>query len=603
MAGRPPLIGSPLTRCIVTLAVAAIGTAVTASAQTQVRTRGQAPAGADTLSPAAIADSLAVLRSLDSLVRREPNHAAAWYRRGMVAWALAYRDTIPPPVRETDWTLLGRMADTSLRRAALAEPANPFYHLMVGRYLLSSGNSMARTGANVHFERSAEAARTIDDPWLRAETMVEVGRIHWRRYDQFADRMPTTTGALRSLAQAANVDGVALGSLKVVVDAARLASRTVRTERAGEADYVRAETSFREAYETYPAHVRAFRNYAMLLAEKERWTELSALARDKIARTPWDYLGWMSLGLAQHRLGANAAATAAFDSAMTYIPDDEYRRLDRLERILRQRDTLVSGMRDPELRASTTRLYWMLADPLWSRDGNETRIEFLARVTFAELRWTVDDLGVRGADTDRGDVHVRYGPPDVKIAWGPEPDEPGFEGRSLATLWTYEKTDQVFVFQGQLGFATARFPLSDRMYQEQQREEIPVRWDNAVTVTVDTIPTQAVRFRGIADSVDGWCGGDQHIVIRDVRVVREAGRRRATRRRDSRIGKHRRPCAHRLLAHGRRYDRRAPRLGGGLRRRGAVVAPPGQRRNVPVPGRGQRRRGDAGRTRDCGARG
>src|SRR5690606_13375046 len=88
---------------------------------------------------------------------------------------------------------------------------------------------------------------------------------------------------------------------------------------AGETDYLKAETRFREAYTAYPQHVRAFRNYAMLLAEKQRWTELSALARDKVTRAPWDYLGWMTLGLATFRLGNVPSAVSAFDSAMVYI--------------------------------------------------------------------------------------------------------------------------------------------------------------------------------------------------------------------------------------------------------------------------------------------
>ena len=46
---------------------------------------------------------------------------------------------------------------------------------------------------------------------------------------------------------------------------------------------------------------------------------------------------------------------------------------------------------------------------------NEYRLEFLARVVFADFRWTDDDLNLRGADSDRGDIYVRYGPPDTEM--------------------------------------------------------------------------------------------------------------------------------------------------------------------------------------------
>lgn len=482
------------------------GVAMAAVAQgtpTQVRTSGQAPPGADTLSPTAIADSLAVLRSLDSLVRREPNNAPAWFRRGMVAWALAHRDTVPPPMANLDWTLLGRLADTSFRRAAFAEPSNPYYHMMVGRYLLASGNSFARTGANAHFDRAAEAASGIEDPWLRAEAIVEAGRVDWRRYDTFADRLPNPNGALRSLAAAVNIDGPVMSSLAPIVDAAREAKAMYKFDGfAGETDYMKAETRFREAYTAYPQHVRAFRNYAMLLAERGRWTELAVLARDKVTRAPWDYLGWMTLGMATHRLGDVPNAIRAYDSAMVYISDDEYVRLDRLDRVLSRRAAGMTSLRDPYLAPATKRLYWMFSNPLWSRPGGETRIEFLSRVTYAELRWTVDEMGVRGADTDRGDVHIRYGPADYVVAWGPDPDGMSFEDRSVSTLWSYERSGLSFIFQGQPTFATARIPLSDRMFFETQRDDVPVRWDNIETFRVDSLLTQAVRFRGAADSVD-----------------------------------------------------------------------------------------------------
>lgn len=476
--------------------------AVPMSAQ-QSRGIGQAPVGADTLSPAAVAESLAVLKTLDAQVIRNPRDHAAWFRRGMIAWALAFRDTMPPPIDATDWTLLARMADTSFRRAAQAAPTNPLYHLTVGRFLLASGASFTRVGANEHFEKAVDAALKGDDPFLQAETLVEVGRSHWRDYDQFADRMPTTVGALRSIAAAVNIDAAAtMGSLRQIVDAAKDANRMISTAASGRSYYEQAEAKFRQAYQVFPAHARAYRNLAMVLAEKGRWAELAELAEQKARTAPWDYMAWLTLGLAHQRLGQPEPATDAFDSAMVYIPDEEYRRMDNIERILRARDTAMAGVRDANLRPATTRLYWLLADPLWSRKGNEARIEFLARVTFAELRWSVDELGVRGADTDRGDVHVRYGPPDYKLAWGPEPDAGEFEGRSISTLWSYETTGLSFVFQGQPGFSTARVPLSDRTFQELQREDIPVRWDNTRSVEVDTIAVQALRFRGGADSVD-----------------------------------------------------------------------------------------------------
>src|SRR6185436_20675959 len=100
-----------------------------------------------------------------------------------------------------------------------------------------------------------------------------------------------------------------------------------------------AETLFREACDANPGSERAFRQLAMVLAEKDRWRELELAARNRVVRIPWDPWGWMALGLAQHRQGNTGSAAAAFDSALTYLDHADRSRLDRIERVLRRADS------------------------------------------------------------------------------------------------------------------------------------------------------------------------------------------------------------------------------------------------------------------------
>ena len=119
----------------------------------------QGPVGAKTLSPAAVNDSLLVLAMLDSAVRIKPDDAQAWYRRGMVAWALTDRARAKPEIATLDWTSLGHMADTSLRRAADAAPKNPLYRLSVGKFLLSSSLAITRSASGSQFDSALSVAR------------------------------------------------------------------------------------------------------------------------------------------------------------------------------------------------------------------------------------------------------------------------------------------------------------------------------------------------------------------------------------------------------------------------------------------------------------
>ena len=122
---------------------------------------------------------------------------------------------------------------------------------------------------------------------------------------------------------------------------------------------------------------------------------------------------------------------SAYDSALTFLSPTDRARYTQLSRILRPTDSLKLAQMSPAERAATERMYWMMADPLMLTPGNEHWLEFLSRVAFAELRWTSDDWGLRGADTDRGVVYVRFGPPSTIMTLG------GNTG-SVSLLWRYD---------------------------------------------------------------------------------------------------------------------------------------------------------------------
>jgi GWxTD domain-containing protein len=530
-----------------TLVVAAIVfAALSVSAQT--------PRGADTLSPTAIAESLKVLDKLDRAIRSNPKDAAAWHRRGMVAWALSVRDQAKPPVRGLDYTRLGRLADTSLRIAAQLEPDSTRYWVMSGRYLISSGWGPTKLASRWIFGSAIDAARKLLNPDDHAQAAIDMGRVYWRRYESRANRqleldpgaaprsiseaVAPLTRAVESLIGAANIAGGAPGGINfappppaaplgainldsygsiglgnsredLMQGASQLAFKdaiatferitmNLPPDVQGESDYTNAELLFREAYDASPAYERSLPSLAMLYAEKNRWNELATLAHGHLLTTPWDPWGWMSLGLATHRKGDDKAAAAAFDSAMVYLSPTERARLDQLERLLPPKDSARIAAMNPTDHAAIQRLYWLQSDPLWSQPHGAPRLEFLARVAFAELRWSVLELKVHGADSDRGNIHIRYGPPDKTFTIAPDINH---QITDVTTVWIYN-SGLMFIFVGPPAFGVARFPFDDRAVVGGLTEAQPVRWDNIASLKIDSMPMQTVRFRATADSVD-----------------------------------------------------------------------------------------------------
>lgn len=459
---------------------------------------GPGPAGSDTLSPRAVAESLKVFAAIDKALDARPNDGTLWYRRAMIAWAISGSPQERNAYHLAETTKYRNYADNAFQEATRLAPDSITYLISTGRYYLSSYYTVTRANSYNYFNTALEVARKTGDRAKIAEVAIDVGRIAWREFDVFADRA--------GIAGAGSPDSW------------------------GEMAFLRAQAYFREAYEAAPNDLRMYQHYSMLLGAGERWAELEALARDRLDRLPNDGWGWMVVGLALQRMHKTDHAKAVFDTALSRLPAAERARLDRFERVLRQRDAARLSHADSATRAQTEAAAWELAKPLWMQKDLDPRVEFLARVTYAELRWAVPERGARGADTDKGNVYVRYGPPNQRIASGAADALRGM-GASVsgadvialnATIAANKASADGATLQQTLGGAAAvptstwstaagRFGFSglfgnqcfrDSATALAQIEAKPSSFDNITDFRIDSLPIQVARFRSGVDSVD-----------------------------------------------------------------------------------------------------
>ena len=262
----------------------------------------QSPRGADTLSARAIADSQAVIRDLDAVLRSKPDDAATWYRRGMIGWALAVRAEAKPPIGGLDVTRVRRLADTSLRIAVGLQPKNAAYQFSTGTFFRSAPDPFTRYGAIEYFDRAAELSRTGPDSLLHSTAVVEAGRARWLRYDTQSHQVldcdvPPSIDSARVIGVPSNVEKPT-SYVSSEIAFKRLHNALIEcmpaNSETGASDYSRAEDYFREAYANQPFNAHAFRQFAMLLADRDRWRELESVARDRTNHQPAD--GWVPAG-------------------------------------------------------------------------------------------------------------------------------------------------------------------------------------------------------------------------------------------------------------------------------------------------------------------
>jgi GWxTD domain-containing protein len=430
-------------------------------------------------------DTVVALGMLAAITKEDDRNAAAWHRQGELALLLAH-----PPGTRIKWSARTirymDLADSSLATAGYLAPDSARYQLTRAMYFLASELGIVREGAARAYQSGLKAAQRSMDSTLVAELAIQLGIWYWRTYDLMAERRHKGLGM--SLYQLFERKGNRRELEHLIQNYFPVIPNS------GERDYIRATELFLLALHVDPSNTRAWAYSCMGLISLDAWEELESATRVRRAAVPSDGWAWMAAGLALHRTGKEHEATDAFRSGLDAFDDEERSRLTRLTRLLRPGDSVrVAGLPESE-RVRSERMFWMIADPLTLTAENEHQLEFLSRVTYAELMFTVEEFNERGADSPRGEVYIRYGPPTEALAHGPDPR--GY----YEMLWRYENG---LMFYFRVFGQTRRVDEQAFAPQRSSFDKVPYWFGNLpLTRTLDTIPVAVTRFRAGGDSTD-----------------------------------------------------------------------------------------------------
>lgn len=480
MAGvrKPPLPAA----CLVGLALASPWGLAAQQADDAVARAGRLVA--DAVELARYGDTAAALARLEAATKLAPNLAEAHYRRGMLLARQAGNEM-------TD-VFKRRAASGALERAIRIEQGNPAYYLELGRLRLKQG--IGRLNAERMFSRALTTARQRGDAALIAETEAELGDIYHRRFQAQDHRRQLTGDAIQF------DPDEAMNNPHYANDF--LAQRTAEIDDAGELDLRRAEAHYRSGADAWPGHDRANAGLLGVLIDEERLEEFNEQVRRFAAAAPRNPRAQLFLGLGMWRLGRAAEAARAFERALAGLTPGERSRLTDLSVILRRSDAESYQTMTAAQRAEFDRIYWAANDPLKLTPENEHLLEHLARAAYADLRFSAPELHLRGWDTDRGVIYMRYGPPPVIASFAPQTDQRSSDITSVGkvtTVWFYPERNLRFVFYGPPGYNFARFAGEFQAYAEDARYQLPVKYDNVpLTDAMDSIPVQVAAFRGQA---------------------------------------------------------------------------------------------------------
>ncbi len=506
------------SRCAVSLIAVMAASAIDAQVPRPLRPSAD-PVVRRADSLAAAGDSAGAIAMLEAEVRGKSRNAAAWHQLGLLQWARAASSRRGGFISDASTINQLRGADSALRLATKHGPDSAQYWMSLARFNLQSEVASVRFAASREMENGQRAATRVGDSLLMALGSDEIGMAIWRRYETVVNRALAINNSKIQLSTNPNWRRGHAADY-IATFAKRIEPPT------GSADFTDALKQFRAAVAIDPVNLRYSRHLFMALAERKLWAEMLATANARAAKSSFDAQARFAAGLALQRLGRPAQARAAFDAAMELLDPLEAAPLFDIRRLVppganvltgkRSGDSASVGAMSASQQETFSRLYWMLNDPLLGTTENEHYLEFMARVVHAELRWTEEDLKLRGADTDRGDIFIRYGPPDEEITIAgkasvqisvdaesvAQPVMATREDAGATLVWQYRSGD-VFFFEMAMGFGTARLPVPDIQYVRDVQSVKPASWDNlGLASKIDSMDVRLTRFRAAGDSTD-----------------------------------------------------------------------------------------------------
>ena len=191
-------------------------------------------------------------------------------------------------------------------------------------------------------------------------------------------------------------------------------------ELSGRADraYGQAIIHLNKALESDPMRRRVYDLLMQIYALKDDYPKAMATLQEMYSFFPEDATFWFYLGYVHHRTGQNDASAKAFETGLNYSPDDVTFAFENIDLFLPPEDQ-EEYEDDP---VATSARYWTSRDPRYLTPYNERKLEHYSRLVYADLLYGAPRINLRGWETQRGQILVRYGPPvsDVVVTGGYE---------------------------------------------------------------------------------------------------------------------------------------------------------------------------------------
>ena len=276
-------------------------------------------------------------------------------------------------------------------------------------------------------------------------------------------------------------------------------------------DFIKAERFFKTAIINDSSCFDAYLHLAKMYEDIGEPSKSISYLKKVIDSNPDNRDAILLLGLMYYKTSQLDSSSLAYRTALNLMNEKEKNDFEYQTASFLVQNKLVEKLNAPtdiNFEQSVNN-FWKVSDPLFLTDYNERLLEHFSRVTYSNLKFSVEDLGLSGWNSDRGETVIRYGEPVKRVRYRPYINAGGRTQLMLKTDFWYYK-DKVLGFVDEYWnenykFSSPRpgsrhvsqFPGDADFFMHDLRRNEPESYEPKFNGPVIQVPFNIVQFKNL----------------------------------------------------------------------------------------------------------
>ncbi len=328
---------------------------------------------------------------------------------------------------------------------SISESDNPDAYFELARLYYNQNNVESRAKARDLVQKAIwKKPESVKYRLLQAELMEQFSRnLAYKFYEDILNIDDNSTEALFNLGRIKEEEyNEYINSVLKVENDPELSFDNFAFE-----DFIKAERFFKGAIKSDSACFDAYIHLASMYEDIGESAKGIHYLQKLLEIEPENKEANLLLGLLYYKTSQMDSSSSAYRKALDLMNTKEKNDFKFQSASFLMQNKLIEKFNeqtDSEIE-QTVNNFWQVSDPLFLTDYNERLLEHYSRVTYSNLKFSVENLNVVGWDSNRGETVIRYGEPVKRVRYRPYINAGGRTKLMLKTDFWYYK-DKVLGF-------------------------------------------------------------------------------------------------------------------------------------------------------------